>query len=110
MGALSSIPLCQRAGALEGEDTNNNLATAEDRNLAVVAQVAEVVQLQPEATSTPKLRRIEPLPEVERDLGESSNSDSLESELEVSRAMVITKLGALISDVASTGEGGRRGS
>ena len=43
----------------------------------------QVVEVQPEATSTPKvLRRIEPLPE-DRDLGDSSNSDSLESELEV---------------------------
>ena len=41
------------------------------------------MEVQPEATSTPKvLRRIEPLPE-DRDLGDSSNSDSLESELEV---------------------------
>merc|ERR1712083_90041 len=41
-----------------------------------------VVEVQPEATSTPKvLRRIEPLPE-DRDLGDTSNSDSLESELE----------------------------
>ena len=46
-------------------------------------QTFKVVEVQPEATSTPKvLRRIEPLPE-DRDLGDSSNSDSLESELEV---------------------------
>merc|ERR1719365_361842 len=80
MGALTSIPLCQRARAAEegGEgDTNNNLQGEEDRN------ITQVVEVQPEATSTPKvLRRIEPLPE-DRDLGDSSNSDSLESELEV---------------------------
>jgi len=80
MGALTSIPLCQRARG--EEDGNNNLPGMEDRNLA---QVHQVVEIQPEATSTPKLdnrRRIEPLPD-ERDLGDSSNSDSLESELEV---------------------------
>merc|ERR1719145_252459 len=80
MGALTSIPLCQRArGADEvgGGDNNNNLHNEEDRN------IPQVVEVQPEATSTPKvLRRIEPLPE-DRDLGDSSNSDSLESELEV---------------------------
>merc|ERR1719145_33973 len=80
MGALTSIPLCQRArGADEvgGGDNNNNLHNEEDRN------ITQVVEVQPEATSTPKvLRRIEPLPE-DRDLGDSSNSDSLESELEV---------------------------
>ena len=45
----------------------------------------QVVEVQPEATSTPKVgsrRRIEPLPE-DRDLGDSSNSDSLESDVEV---------------------------
>merc|ERR1719228_3220693 len=50
-----------------------------------LAQGPQVVDIQPEATSTPKIdnrRRIEPLPE-DRDLGDSSNSDSLESELEV---------------------------
>jgi len=79
MGALTSIPLCQRARGAEegGGDTNNNLQGEEDRN------ITQVVEVQPEATSTPKvLRRIEPLPE-DRDLGDSSNSDSLESELEV---------------------------
>jgi len=76
MGALTSLPLCQRARA--EEDTNNNLPAEEDRN------IPQVVEVQPEATSTPKVetrRRIEPLPE-DRDLGDSSNSDSLESELE----------------------------
>lgn len=80
MGALTSIPLCQRART--EEDGNNNLPGMEDRNLA---QGHQVVEIQPEATSTPKQdnrRRIEPLPD-ERDLGDSSNSDSLESELEV---------------------------
>merc|ERR1719228_332140 len=50
-----------------------------------LAQGPQVVDIQPEATSTPKIdnrRRIEPLPQ-DRDLGDSSNSDSLESELEV---------------------------
>ena len=104
MGALTSIPLCQRArGAEEGGDTNNNLQEEEDRNITQVTKIKvviirikdtsytsplslpsfQVVEVQPEATSTPKvLRRIEPLPE-DRDLGDSSNSDSLESELEV---------------------------
>merc|ERR1711962_386176 len=80
MGALTSMPLCQRARV--EEDGNNNLPGMEDRNLA---QGPQVVEIQPEATSTPKVdnrRRIEPLPD-ERDLGDSSNSDSLESELEV---------------------------
>jgi hypothetical protein len=104
MGALASLPLCQRARGLDG---NNNLPGEEDRNVATVHQVIDtslltalttlqVVEVQPEATSTPKLdssrRRIEPLPEagdsVERDLGDSSNSDSLESELEVGPSLL----------------------
>ena len=97
MGALTSIPLCQRARGAEeggGGDNNNNLHNEEDRNIPQVTSASnkqilkhplscQVVEVQPEATSTPKvLRRIEPLPE-DRDLGDSSNSDSLESELEV---------------------------
>ena len=97
MGALTSIPLCQRARGTEeggGGDNNNNLHNEEDRNIPQVTSASnkqilkhplsyQVVEVQPEATSTPKvLRRIEPLPE-DRDLGDSSNSDSLESELEV---------------------------
>jgi len=81
MGALTSMPLCQRART--EEDGNNNLPGIEDRNLAQGHR--QVVEIQPEATSTPKQdhrRRIEPLPQ-DRDLGDSSNSDSLESELEV---------------------------
>ena len=62
-------------------DRNNNLASEVDNN-----HVQPAVVVQPEATSTPKVsgerRRIEPLPE-ERDLGDTSNSDSLESDLEV---------------------------
>jgi len=84
MGALNSIPLCARTrevGVAENEaDRNNNMASEVDNN-----QVPAAVVVQPEATSTPKIggerRRIEPLPE-ERDLGDSSNSDSLESDLE----------------------------
>jgi len=61
-------------------DRNNNVASEVDNN-----HVPPAVVVQPEATSTPKVsgerRRIEPLPE-ERDLGDSSNSDSLESDLE----------------------------
>jgi len=85
MGALNSIPLCARTrevGLGENEaDRNNNLVSEVDNN-----HVQPAVVVQPEATSTPKVsgerRRIEPLPE-ERDLGDSSNSDSLESDLEV---------------------------
>jgi len=76
MGSLNSIPLCSR-GRVGEVDGNNNIPGHPDRE-----QLARVVEVQPEATSTPKLRRIEPLPE--RDLGESSNSDSLVSELEIS--------------------------
>ena len=86
MGALNSIPLCARTrevGQGENEaDRNNNLPDEVDNNL-----VRPTVVVQPEATSTPKVnnerRRIEPLPE-ERDLGDSSNSDSLESDLQPS--------------------------
>ena len=40
MGALTSIPLCQRArGAEEGGDTNNNLQGEEDRNITQVIMV-----------------------------------------------------------------------
>ena len=74
MGSLNSIPLCSRGLATE-VDGNNNLPSHPNREPA-----QGVIEVQPEATSTPKLRRIEPLPE--RDLGESSNSDSLESEYE----------------------------
>jgi len=84
MGALNSIPLCARTrevGLGETEaDRNNNVASEVDNN-----HMQPAVVVQPEATSTPKIggerRRIEPLPE-ERDLGDSSNSDSLESDLE----------------------------
>jgi len=84
MGALNSIPLCARTrevGIADNEaDRNNNVASEVDNN-----HVPQAVVVQPEATSTPKIggerRRIEPLPE-ERDLGDSSNSDSLESDLE----------------------------
>ena len=38
MGALTSIPLCQRARA--EEDTNNNLPAEEDRNIPQVASPA----------------------------------------------------------------------
>jgi len=75
MGSLNSIPLCSR-GRVADVDGNNNLPDHPNRE-----QHNGVVEVQPDATSTPKLRRIEPLPE--RDLGESSNSDSLESEFEL---------------------------
>merc|ERR1712168_1048935 len=79
------IPLCARTREVGLGDTeadrNNNLASEVDNN-----HVQPAVVVQPEATSTPKVsgerRRIEPLPE-ERDLGDTSNSDSLESDLEV---------------------------
>ena len=44
MGALTSIPLCQRArGAEEGGDTNNNLQEEEDRNITQVTKIKVVI-------------------------------------------------------------------
>ena len=44
MGALTSIPLCQRArGAEEGGDTNNNLQGEEDRNITQVTKIKVVI-------------------------------------------------------------------
>ena len=46
MGALTSIPLCQRArGAEEGGDTNNNLQGEEDRNITQVIMVMGMMEV-----------------------------------------------------------------
>ena len=47
MGALTSIPLCQRArGAEEGGDTNNNLQGEEDRNITQVIMGMMVMEME----------------------------------------------------------------
>ena len=47
MGALTSIPLCQRArGAEEGGDTNNNLQGEEDRNITQVSMVMAMIKVE----------------------------------------------------------------
>ena len=48
MGALASLPFCAR-----GRDDNNNLPDLPDLN-AHLETIQEVVEVQPEATSTPK--------------------------------------------------------
>jgi len=101
MGALTSMPLCQRARV--EEDGNNNLPGMEDRNLA---QGPQVVEIQPEATSTPKVdnrRRIEPIrpregterPELlvravcERTFGSDSGLEQSGDELEITREVEV---------------------
>jgi len=48
MGALASLPFCAR-----GRDDNNNLPDLPDLN-SDLETIQEVVEVQPEATSTPK--------------------------------------------------------
>jgi len=79
MGAtLSSVPLCSRADP--ATDDNNNVDTLTDNNLDVREVNANMIVAHqpapaPVETSTPKIDRER---EIERDLGESDNPDSLE--------------------------------